>query len=285
VNRVVAVVTSLIVLASGCSVVNQGKCTAIYGSGSRELAVATGSPGELGLLKTLGNAFADKANTRLLWYKAGSGRSLELLHRKKVDVIMVHAPQAELTAVSQGWAVRRTLIGSNEFYIVGPADDPVQVRSAGTALQAYRKIAEHRAKFFSRADNSGTHKREMAIWWQAGIRPEGSWYIPTHEFMMATLLQANAQKGYFMTDSSTWIVGKKNTPNLRLLFKGDPVLVNVYHALCQPAGATPGAELAGQFVDFLVSEDAQQIIRTYGVKQYGQPLYRDARESRQFERG
>jgi tungstate transport system substrate-binding protein len=196
---------------------------------------------------------------------------------------MVHAPQAEQIAVSQSWAVRRTLVGSNEFYIVGPADDPAGVRSASTAAQAYRKIAERRAKFLSRADNSGTHEREMAIWRQAGIAPEGPWYIPTHEFMMATLLRANAQKGYFMTDSSTWIVGKKNTPRLRLLFKGDPVLVNVYHALCQPEGATPGAELAGQFVDFLVSEEAQQIIRTYGVKQYGEPLYRDAQESRQFE--
>jgi tungstate transport system substrate-binding protein len=283
VKRTVAVVTSLVVLAGGCSATSQTKYTAAYGSGPRELVVATGSPGELGLLKALGEAFADKAKTRVLWYKAGSGRSLELLHRKEVDVVMVHAPQAEQIAVSQGWAVRRMLVGSNEFYIVGPADDPAGVRSASTAAQAYRKIAERRAKFLSRADNSGTHEREMAIWRQAGIAPEGPWYIPTHEFMMATLLRANAQKGYFMTDSSTWIVGKKNTPRLRLLFKGDPVLVNVYHALCQPEGATPGAELAGQFVDFLVSEEAQQIIRTYGVKQYGEPLYRDAQESRQFE--
>jgi tungstate transport system substrate-binding protein len=270
-------------LASGCSAASQTKYAATYGSGSRELILATGSPGELGLLKALAEAFADKAETRVLWYKAGSGQSLELLHRKEVDVVMMHSPQAEQIAVSQGWAVRRTLVGSNEFYIVGPADDPAGVRSAGTAAQAYRKIDERRAKFFSRADNSGTHKREMAIWRQAGIAPEGPWYIPTHEFMMATLLRANAQKGYFMTDSSTWIVGKKNTPCLRLLFKGDPVLVNVYHALCQPGGATPGAELAGEFVDFLASEEAQQIIRTYGVKQYGQPLYQDAQESRQFE--
>jgi tungstate transport system substrate-binding protein len=283
VKRAAAVTTSLVVLVGGCSATSRTEYAAEYGSGERQLVVATGSPGELGLLKVLAEAFADKAQTRVLWYKAGSGRALEILHRKEVDVIMVHAPQAEQVAVSQGWAVKRTLVGSNEFYIVGPADDPAAVRSAGTAAQAYRKIAERRAKFFSRADNSGTHKREMTIWRQAGITPEGPWYIPTHEFMMATLLQANAQKGYFMTDSSTWIVGKKNMPHLRLLFKGDPVLVNVYHALCQPGAAKPGAELAGQFVDFLASQEAQQIIRTYGVKQYGQPLYRDARESRQFE--
>jgi len=282
-KRTVAVITSLIVFAGGCSATSQTKYAAIYGSGSRTLVVATGSPGELGLLEALGEAFADKAETRVLWYNAGSGESLELLHRKEVDVVMVHAPQAEQIAVGQGWAVKRTLVGSNEFYIVGPADDPAGVRSASTAAQAYRKIAEQKAKFLSRADDSGTHKREMAIWRQAGIDPEGLWYIPTHEFMMATLLRANAQNGYFMTDNSTWIVGKKNTPHLRLLFKGDPVLVNVYHALCQPVGATPGAEIAGEFVGFLASEEAQQIIRTYGIEEYGQPLYRDAKESRQFE--
>ena len=278
-----AILTSLAVLAVGCSTTSQMKYTASYGSGSRELVVATGSPGELGLLKALGEQFADKADAKVLWYNAGSGRSLELLRGKEADVVMVHAPQAEQNAVGQGWAVRRTLIGSNEFYIVGPADDPAGVRLAGTAAQAYAKIAAKGAKFLSRADNSGTHKREMAIWRQAGIDPQGPWYIPTHDFMMATLLRANAENGYFMTDSSTWVVGKKNTPHLRLLFKGDPVLVNVYHALCQPVGATCGAEVGGEFLDFLACEEAQQIIKTYGVKQYGQPLYRDVRESRQFE--
>jgi tungstate transport system substrate-binding protein len=272
-KRTVAAITSLVVFAGGCSATSRMKYAAEYGNGERELVVATGSPGELGLLKALGEAFADKAQTRVLWYKAGSGQSLELLHKKEVDLVMVHAPQAEQIAVGQGWAVRHTLVGSNEFYTVGPADDPAGVGSASTAAQAYRKIAERRANFLSRADNSGTHTREMTIWRQAGIDPKGPWYIPTRDFMMAALLRANAQQSYFMTDSSTWIVGKKNTLHLRLLFKGDPVLMNVYHALCQPLGATPGAAIAGEFVDFLVSKEAQQIIRTYGIKEYGQPLY------------
>jgi len=180
-----AILTSLVVLAIGCSTTSQTKYSSVYGSGSRELVVATGSPGELGLLKVLGEQFADKADAKVLWYNAGSGRSLELLRGKEADVVMVHAPQAEQNAVGQGWAVRRTLIGSNEFYIVGPADDPSEVRLAGTAAQAYAKIAAKGAKFLSRADNSGTHKREMAIWRQAGIDPQGPWYIPTHDFMTA----------------------------------------------------------------------------------------------------
>lgn len=60
------------------------------------------------------------------------------------------------------------------------------------------------------------------------------------------------------------------------LFQGDPFLVNVYHALCQPEGATAGAAVAAKFVEFLASEEAQKIIRQFGKDRYGQGLYEDA---------
>ena len=270
-------------LAGGCSTATRMKHAAVYGSGSRELVVATGSPGELGLVKVIAEKFSQGNNVRVAWRKAGSGKSLRLLHDKQADAVMVHAPSGEKKAVGEGWATRRTLIGSNEFYIVGPPDDPAGIRTAKTVVEAYRRVAQARAKFLSRSDNSGTHMKEMAVWNKAGIVPKGNWYVRTGGFMMLTLLRANAEKGYFMTDSSTWVVGRKRTGNLRLLFKGDPFLVNVYHALCQPAGRTPGAPLAARFVDFLASPKAQKIIREYGKDRYGEALYRGARDSGQFE--
>ena len=99
----------------------QTACTESYGKGPNQFSLATGSPGELGLLKALGEAFAKKHNTTLCWVKAGSGESMKLLKDKQVDMIMVHAPAAEKKAVEDGWAIKRELIGSNEFYIVGPA--------------------------------------------------------------------------------------------------------------------------------------------------------------------
>ena len=60
----------------------------------------------------------------MCWKKAGSGKSLKLLKAGKADIIMVHAPAAEKKAVADGWAGMRTLIGSNEFYVVGPVADP-----------------------------------------------------------------------------------------------------------------------------------------------------------------
>ena len=178
---------------------------------------------------------------------------------------------------------QRSLIGSNEFYIVGPSADPADIAAAGSAADAYRRIAEAEAIFFSRGDNSGTHKKELAIWKKAGLQPDGDWYRITHAFMMATLKTADAQKGYFMTDSSTWVAAKKKLGSLKILFRGDPMLINTYHALCQPQGATAAQPLAAAFIDFLVSDAGQNIVRSYGVDRYGEGLYSDAVYARQYD--
>ena len=239
----------------------------------------------MGLLEALADAFLPANDGTLCWRKAGSGASLKLLKAKEVDIIMVHAPAAEKKAVKDGWAIKRTLIGSNEFFIVGPKADPAGIAKAKSAAEAYALIAKAKTKFLSRGDNSGTHKKELAIWKKAGIKPAGDWYIVTKDFMMATLRKADTDNAYFMTDSSTWVQGKAKfgLGNLAVLFKGDPFLINTYHALCQPAGATKGAALGAKFIDFLAGPDGQKIIGTYGEKEFGAPLYNDAAYAKQYD--
>ena len=259
------------------------KPAAVYGAGAHHFSLATGSPGELGLLKVLAEAFGKQDNAQMTWFKAGSGKSLQLLKDKRVDMIMVHAPAAEERAVKDGWAIKRTLLGSNEFFIVGPANDPAKIAGAKSAAEAYRRIATAKAKFFSRGDNSGTHKKELDLWKKAGLQPQGDWYVVTKDFMTATLNRANKEKGCFMVDSSTWVAAKKEVPNLKILFKGDKLLVNTYHALCQPSGATPGAATAAKFIDFVASPQGQKIIQDYGKKRYGEGLYNDAAYAKQYD--
>jgi tungstate transport system substrate-binding protein len=273
----------LVLFLAGASFAGE-KCDGLYGSGPEKFSLATGSPGELGLIKVLAEAFSSIGKTTLCWQKAGSGESLKLLKDKKVDMIMVHAPAAEKKAVEEGWATKRTLIGSNEFYIVGPANDPAKISSAQTAADAYSKIALSKAKFFSRGDNSGTHKKEIQIWSKAGISPSGDWYIVTKDFMGATLKRANKEKGYFMTDSSTWAAEKKSVPELTILFRGDKFLVNTYHALCQPAGVTPGAAVAARFIAFVASKEGQDIIRNYGKDKYGEGIYNDSEYAKKYDK-
>jgi tungstate transport system substrate-binding protein len=261
----------------------QEKCDAVYGSGANKFSLATGSPGELGILKVLGETFAKENDATLCWIKAGSGESLTLLRTKKVDMIMVHAPAAEKKAIAEGWAVKRVLIGSNEFYIVGSPEDPAKISDAKSAAEAYQRIASTKAKFFSRGDNSGTHKKELDVWQKAGIVPSGQWYVVTKDFMTATLKRADQEKGYFMTDSSTWAAERNNVPNLKILFRGDKFLINTYHTLAQPSGATAGADTAAKFIDFVSSGKGQTIIRDFGRDKYGEGLYNDALYAQQYD--
>lgn len=259
------------------------ECNEKYGTGEKVFVLATGSPGELGLLKSLAEEFNKEQGTSLCWKKAGSGASLKLLKEKKVDMIMVHAPEAEKKAVSEGWAIKRMLIGSNEFYIVGPKDDPAGIAKAESAADAYKKIAAAGEKFFSRGDNSGTHKKEIAIWKMADINPSGNWYIVTKDFMMGTLKRADSELGYFMTDSSTWVAAKKGLNNLQILFRGDAFLINTYHALCQPEDATPGQKYASMFIDYVASDKGQKNIASYGADLYGEGLYNDAAYAEKYD--
>jgi tungstate transport system substrate-binding protein len=259
---------------------------ATYGVGDIAITVATGSPGALGLLGALAEPFCRVNHCRINWIKKGSGASLKALKTGEVDLVMVHAPMAEKKAIEEGWATMRTLLGANEFYIVGPQSDPAGISRAKSAQDAYTMIAKAEAKFFSRGDNSGTHKKEMKIWKSAGIEPRGSWYTITGDFMGPTLMSADKEHGYFMTDSSTFFARQSKIRNLKILFKGDPVLVNVYHALvASPERHTHTSyALAVEFVRFATSSEGQKIYREYGKTKYGSALYNDAEYAKQWER-
>ena len=274
-----------VIAASQSMAVEQLDFKATYGHGDQVLRVATGSPGALGLLREIAIPFCAENNCQIKWLKRGSGASLKAMKNGQVDVVMVHAPAAEQQAVDQGWATGRTLLGSNQFYIVGPPSDPGNVRSASPAVEAFANIASAEAPFFSRADNSGTHKKEMHIWEQAGIEPDGEWYIKTHDFMGPTLMKADAHPGYFMTDSSTFVVKKPRLETLSILFKDDPVLINVYHALMANPQTNPKTNdsLARKFLRYVGFGPGQTMYAQFGLERYGQPLYKDAFSAMQYE--
>jgi tungstate transport system substrate-binding protein len=163
--------------------------------------------------------------------------------------------------------------------------DPAGISKAKSAQDAYERIAKAQATFFSRGDNSGTHKKEMKIWKLSGIEPAGNWYVVTKDFMGPTLMRADKDLGYFMTDSSTFFAKQSKIKNLKVLFKGDPILVNVYHALVASSQKHPQKNyaLAAKFVTFVNSPAGQKIYREYGKIKYGAPLYNDAEYAKKWE--
>lgn len=256
------------------------KPDAAWGPGPDILRIATGSPGELGLLEKLATDFAANNHAAVHWFKAGSGQAMGLLKARAVDMILAHAPAAERKAVADGWATGRQIFGSNEFWIVGPAEDPARIAAAADAADAFRRIHAKQAKTITRADHSGTHQKEMEIWKLTGLQPHGDWYIPTRDFMAASLHRANAEKAYFLTDSSTFVAERSKVPNLKILFRGGAVMMNPYHTLWLK-DPVPGTPLAEKFARYLLSAETQAVLRSFGQQPYGEAMYNDAAVSRQ----
>jgi tungstate transport system substrate-binding protein len=206
----------------------------------------------------------------------GSGEALELGRRKDVDVLLVHAPVAELEFVRNGHGLGRRPVMYNDFLIVGPADDPAGLRGAVDVGAALRRIAAREVDFLSRGDDSGTHKRERFLWSQAGIEPAGDWYREAGEGMAAALLVADATGAYMLVDRATYSA-LRHRLQLVPLSEGDPLLLNVYSVI-QVSGARH-PEAARDFADWLGSDAGRSRIAAFGSTEQDRPLYQPVTES------
>ncbi len=232
----------------------------------------TTSTDNSGLLDVLLPPFERETGCRVDVIAVGTGKALRLGRNGDVDVVMVHAPRAEEKFVADGYGVDRTRIMHNDFVIVGPARDPAGVRGAGSAADALKRIAEARAAFVSRGDDSGTHKKEQALWKAAGLVPRGSWYREAGQGMGSVLRMADELRAYTLTDRGTYLA-MEDKLELALLYAGDPALMNPYHVIAVNPGRHPHVnyDLARRFIAYLTGRRAQQIIAGYRIR--GEPLF------------
>lgn len=205
----------------------------------------------------------------------GSGEAMAMGARGEADVLLVHSPADEAAFMAAGHGTLRLPFAYNYFAIVGPADDPAGVRAAGDAVSAFRAIARVQMPFVSRGDGSGTNKRELALWRQAGLTPSGGWYVSTGQGMGETLQVASEKQAYTLTDLGTFLA-QRGSLDLRVLLTGSGDLRNVYDVIIvnQNEWATVNAAAAEQLAQVLVSRAGQRAIAAYGRERYGQPLFR-----------
>lgn len=241
------------------------------------LMATTTSTEDTGLLPVIGSEFKKASGIDLRWTSTGTGKALKLGEDCNVDVLMVHAPDAEKKFVEAGFGQNRREIMYNDFIIIGPSGDPAGIKgkSVKDALQA---IQAKKAVFVSRGDKSGTHMMELDLWKAGGgaVPEKEAWYAQAGQGMMATITIAAEKNGYTLADRGTYIKYESNmkgNPPLKILVEGDRLLFNQYSVIAvNPAKCSKAKlDLATQFSDWIAGPQGQKVIRDFKLE--GKPLF------------
>jgi tungstate transport system substrate-binding protein len=234
---------------------------------------------DTGLWGYLETMFEEEYDVELDVLYAGTGKALEWGQRGDVDAIAVHSKSREQQFVADGYGVERVPFAYNYFLIVGPEDDPADIKDL-TPEEAFQRLMETgEGSFVSRGDDSGTHGKEKAIWAAAGydyeeVRNAGTWYIEAGIGMGPTLTMAHELEAYTLTDMGTYLSYSGDIDLVPIVDDGE-ILLNVYSVVAVSPDSVPktNIEMAENLIDFLTSDEIQELIGDYGVDEYGMQLF------------
>jgi len=231
---------------------------------------STTSTDNSGLFDYLLPMYVDKTGTQVRVVAVGTGQALELASKGDADVLFVHHKPSEEKFIADGMGVERFDVMYNDFVVVGPKADPAGVKGMKDVSATLKKIAESKSPFASRGDDSGTHKKELSLWQDAGVDVEaasGQWYRETGSGMGATLNTASGMNAYALTDRATWL-NFENKGDLDILVEGDDKLFNQYGIILVNPATHPHikVEEGQKFIDWIISEEGQQAINAFTIK-------------------
>ena len=245
-------------------------CAIASASSAQSILVqSTTSTKNSGLYDHLLPDFTAKTGIRVNVVAVGTGQAIRNARNCDADVLLVHAKSAEEDFVASGAGVERFDLMYNDFVLVGPASDLAGVHGQTDIIQALNQIASAEAPFASRSDDSGTHKKEVALWAETNAKPwpfSGDWYLETGSGMGATLNTGVGLDAYVLTDRATWI-SFGNKQDFLIHVEGDPKLFNQYGVIQVNPDACPNVDAAsGQaFIEWLLSPEGQSKIAAYKV--------------------
>ena len=233
----------------------------------------TTSTQDSGLLDILIPVFEKTTGFKVKTIAVGTGEAIAMGIRGEADVLLVHSPDDEIKFVSDGFGINRKLVMHNDFVIVGPKENPAKIKGKNV-LQALKNIVTAKSIFVSRADNSGTHKKEIKLWKKVETKPKKENYIETGQGMAETLKIADYKSAYTLTDRSTYLALKK-TLNLVILVEGEKELFNQYGVIeVNPAKFPKVNSVAAKaFSNFITCKKTQKTIGDFGKDKYGEPLF------------
>ena len=224
----------------------------------------TTSTYETGLLDSIIPPFEERENVKLHIISVGTGKAIKLGENGDVDIILVHARGAEDEFVNNGYGVNRQDVMYNDFVIAGPKEDLAEISGYENVGNALKKIFDSKATFISRGDNSGTHKKEMSLWKESELSPEGTWYLESGQGMSATFRMADEKNAYVLVDRATYLANQDNV-RLEIIVEGDEKLFNPYGVIAVDPDKHPhiNYELSMKLIAWLTSSECQKMIGEY----------------------
>ena len=226
---------------------------------------STTSTEQSGLFGHLLPAFKAASGLDVKVVALGTGQALDMGRRGDADVLFVHDPVAEEKLVADGFGLQRWPVMYNDVVLIGPGNDPAQVRGKDIA-QALQKVAQSQAAFVSRGDKSGTHAAELRYWAMAGTSHMGAGYKACGCGMGPALNMAASMGAYVLADRGTWL-SFKNRADLAVLVQGDERLFNPYGVIAVNPAKHPHVKVkeAQRFIDWVTSPAGQAHIAAYKI--------------------
>ena len=247
--------------------------TPAIGRGTRDIRMATTtSTDNSGLLKVLLPKYEARCGCKVRVISVGTGKAMELGRNGDVDLVLVHAREAEDKFVAEGHGVNRRDVMYNDFILVGPLSDPAGMKKQKSVIDAFKQLAEGRSRFISRGDNSGTDQMEKSYWKDAGIAPKGAWFVSAGLGMGEVLTMAGEMRGYTLSDRATYSAYRAKT-GLDIVLAGDPKMFNPYGVIAVNPKKYPALNYDGamDFANWITSPEGQNAIAEFKVS--GEQLF------------
>ncbi len=243
-----------------------GAHSSAYSQEILRLATTTSTENS-GLLNFILPPFEKANNVKVNVISVGTGKAIKLGENGDVDVVLVHARPAEDKFVADGFGVNRKDVMYNDYLIVGPSEDPAKIKGEKSVAESFKKMSDAKAVFVSRADQSGTHMKEMEIWKIAGVDPSKANRLEAGQGMGQVLQMASEKKAYTLTDRGTY-ASMKDKLDLIPIVEGDKLLFNPYGVIAvnPEKHKNVNKAMAEKFINFLVSPDGQKLISDFKVQ-------------------
>ena len=238
----------------------------IFADNNRIIIASTTSAYDSGLIDYVNKEFEKKFNIKVHVLALGTGQAIRIAKNGDADVLLVHDTLSEIEFIKEGYGNTRHNLMYNDYVIVGPKTDNDRCDSIEKTLL---KIINSEFIFVSRADESGTHKKERDLWNMIDFKFEesSSWYKKIGQGMGSTLILANEMNAYTLSDRSTWISSNKKE-NLKIICENIPPLLNQYGiiAVNQKINSRINSKDANKYVNWIISDEGKKLINSFRIK-------------------